>query len=144
MIHTVIPAVFLGLFVLLPSLAGAAEWRCRNSDMEITCISGKCSPSDGFTPMDVTFSDKGAMSICAYSGCWEGKGKLLTSGDHLLLSGHKLQWTGTIPETGDFLIALDKSSGIATINGCGFAMPLACRHGIAGKVLPSENKITKE
>lgn len=123
------------LLVLLPVVACATEWRCRNNDMEITCTSEKCltSTSDGFTPMDVSFNDRGSMNICAYSGCWEGKGKVLKSENHIFLSGHKLSWSGTTHGSGDFMIALDKGNGIAVINGEGFAMPLICNSGSTAK-----------
>lgn len=121
------------LLVLLPVVTYATEWRCRNNDMQITCTSEKCSTSDSFTPMDVNFNDRGSMSICAYSGCWEGKGKVLKSEDHILLSGHKLIWSGATHGSGDFMIALDKDNRIAVINGGGFAMPLICNSGSTAK-----------
>lgn len=77
--------------------------------------------------MQVAFDERGAMNICAYSGCWEGKGKVFKSGNHLLLSGHKLGWSSAAHEGGDFMIALDKSHSVAVINGEGFAMPLICK-----------------
>ena len=115
------------ILFLMPAFASATDWDCRNNDMEITCTTDKCAATGGFTPMDISVSDSGSMTICAYSGCWEGKGKVLKSGNHLLLSGHKLDWSGTTPGSGDFMIALDKSTGIAVINGKGFAMPLICK-----------------
>lgn len=115
------------ILFLMPAFASATDWDCRNNDMEITCAKGKCAASEGFTTMSIGVSDSGSMTICAYSGCWEGKGKVLKSGNHLLLSGHKLGWSGTTLGSGDFMIALDKSTGIAVINGEGFAMPLICK-----------------
>lgn len=97
--------------------------------MEITCTSQKCKASAGFTPMSVAFDDRGFMAICAYSGCWEGMGRIMRSGDHALLSGHGLRWSGTDRGTGDFMIALDRNTRVAVINGSGFAMPLLCEPG---------------
>jgi hypothetical protein len=129
-----------GVFLfLMPAFAFASGWDCRNNDMEITCASEKCAASSDFTPMDIGFNDHGSMTICAYSGCWEGKGKVFKSGDHILISGHKLGWHGTTHGSGDFMIALDKSTGIAVINGEGIAMPLICNPGNMGK-LPRASK----
>jgi len=114
-------------FILIPALASATTWVCHNKDMEITCTPEKCTSSGGFTPMNISFSDHGSMTICAYSGCWEGKGTVLISGNHILISGHKLDWRGATHGSDDFMVALDESTGIAVVNGDGFAMPLICR-----------------
>ncbi len=128
------------ILLLMPAFAFAADWSCRKNDLEITCTSGKCTKSDAFTPISVDFNDHGSINICAYSGCWEGKGKVLKSENHLLLSGHKLAWSGTTNDSGDFMIALDSSSGIAVIDGVGFAMPLICNSGKNTARPPSESK----
>lgn len=57
--------------------ARATDFNCRNLEAEISCANGACTVtvpggSDGFTPMGLT--RRGAtLSICAYSGCWEGR-----------------------------------------------------------------------
>lgn len=62
------------LLTLLASPAAARDFTCSNPDAEISCSAGKCefkTASDGFTPMSL--SRRGStLSICAYSGCWEG------------------------------------------------------------------------
>ena len=65
------------IFSVFFGTAYAESWQCRN-DLEIRCVEGKCSAEtkSGFTPMSVSFSDNGKMSVCAYSGCWEGTGKV--------------------------------------------------------------------
>lgn len=123
-IRTIIGIVFL----LLPALALASDWHCRNRDMEIQCGSGRCkaSPADEFTPFDIRIKTDGSMDICAYSGCWIGKGKMVRSGKHIMVSGHKLNWTGTNPGSADFIVAIDQSDNVGFIKGEGFAMPIIC------------------
>lgn len=73
-----------------PATEGAPTktWQCSN-DLEVRCGDGKCEAAgDGeFTPMSVTVSDSGAMSVCTYTGCWEGTGELVRSAEFLVLIG---------------------------------------------------------
>jgi hypothetical protein len=114
------------VFLLLPTLALSTEWNCRNQDMEISCRQEKCEASETFTPVDVSVSDLGFMTVCAYSGCWEGKGKVLKSGAHVLVSGNQLKWSGSFSNPANFIIGLDKSDNVAVIKGANLAMPLIC------------------
>jgi hypothetical protein len=119
--------LFLGVTLLLLSTqVFSASWSCRNNDLEIHCDSNKCVASDNFTPFDISVNTNGALSICAYSGCWEGKGKVLASGKHVLISAKKLKWTGTTANSVDFMVAVDTSDNIGFVKGEGFAMPTNC------------------
>ncbi|QLQ33727.1 MAG: hypothetical protein HZT40_21325 [Candidatus Thiothrix singaporensis] len=112
---------------LLSTQAFAATWNCRNNDMEIHCDANKCEISDGFTPFDISLNTaNGALSICAYSGCWEGQGKVMKAGQHILASGTKLKWTGSNPNSADFIVAVDTNDKVGFIKGAGFAMPTRC------------------
>jgi len=104
----------------------SSRWNCRNNDLEIRCSSSKCETSDGFTPFHISINDNGALSICAYSGCWEGKGKVVKSGKHIFLSGTKLKWTGTNSSNADFIVAVDTSDKVGFVKGEGVAMPITC------------------
>jgi hypothetical protein len=114
------------MLALLSTEVFSSEWNCHNKDLEIHCDANKCEASDGFTPFDISVSTNGLMSICAYSGCWEGKGKVLKSGGHILVSGNKLKWTGNTPSSANFMVALDTMDKIGFIKGEGFAMPIIC------------------
>lgn len=118
--------IFIVIAILLPLVAEASGWSCKNNDMEISCNQGKCEVTEDFTPINVDFDEHGSLDICAFSGCWKGKGKVLQSENHLLISGHKLKWIGTVPAKGAFMIAFDKKNNIAVINGETFAMPVVC------------------
>lgn len=118
--------IAVNLVLLTTTQSFATTWNCRNSDMEIHCNSDKCEVSDGFTPFDITINTNGTLSICAYSGCWEGQGKVLEAGEHILVSGTNLKWTGTNPNNADFIVAVDTSDKVGFVKGAGFAMPTRC------------------
>lgn len=121
-----LPSKICAVFLALPALAFSAEWNCRNKDLEVSCTQEKCVAAREFTPVDVSLSDLGFVTICAYSGCWEGKGKRLKSGSHLIISASKLRWGGASPNPANFIIALDRADKVAVIKGASFAMPLIC------------------
>ena len=114
-------------------LSAAAEpqsWQCRN-DLEVRCDAERCEAEtgDGFTPMSVSVDDSGAMSVCAYSGCWEGAGEVLRSGQFLVLVGHDLEFS-TSPDpksAADIVVAIDREDGVATLKVGEFAHPLLCQ-----------------
>jgi hypothetical protein len=122
-------ALVFVLFGASSFAAHAAGWNCRNNDLEIRCADGKCEAQrEGeFTPFAVSFERSGrSLSVCAYSGCWEGKSRALKSGTHLLLSGRGLKWSGTTPDSADFMVAIDTRDRIGFVQGEGFAMPMTC------------------
>jgi hypothetical protein len=130
----------LRLILLLTALCSSAyaeSWQCRN-DLEVRCADGKCETQkpDGFTPMSVSFNDSGTISVCAYSGCWEGTGKVFNSGKFLMLTGSNLRFS-TAPspsKTGkDISITLDRNDNVANLKAGEFAHPLICKKS-AGKL----------
>jgi hypothetical protein len=115
-----------------PDRAGES-WQCGN-DLEVRCSKGECAAEaeDGFTPMSVHVDDAGGISVCAYSGCWEGKGTVVRDRMFLVLIGHDLPFStapeGT-PSTADVAIVVDRTDGVATLKVGAFAHPLLCRSG---------------
>lgn len=120
----------LGLALgLLPSLAGATpagQVSCRNAELEISCGQGKCTAAESFTPMAVTLGMQGRLSVCAYSGCWEGRARMRREGRFRIFTGIALEWTGTTPGRADFAVIFDTSDRVAILKGAGFAHPLVC------------------
>lgn len=114
------------ILTLISTHSFSASWNCRNHDLEIRCSSNKCETSDGFTPFDISINTGGSLSICAYSGCWAGKGKVLKTGKYILMSSAKLKWTGDNSSTADFIVAVDTSDKVGFVKGEGFAMPTTC------------------
>lgn len=107
------------------------SWECRN-DLEVSCSQGKCSAETegGFTPMSVSASGSGALSVCAYSGCWEGKAKVHQDETFLILVGHALPFS-TAPDdksaNADVALVVDRGEGVATLKVGAFALPLLCQ-----------------
>lgn len=109
---------------------GTASWQCTN-DLEVRCGGGTCEveTADAFTPMSVTVDDSGAISVCAYSGCWEGTGEVFESGEFLVLAGQDLEFStsrDSPSSRADIAIAIDRADGVATLKAAEFAHPLLC------------------
>ena len=109
------------------------SWQCRN-DLEIRCSAGNCEAEreGDFTPVSVTFDAAGAMRVCAYSGCWEGNGTVVKSGDFVILTGQNLTFS-TAPESAEMkesiVITLDRADRVAVLKAGAFAHPLLCEQG---------------
>ncbi len=119
-----------GLIFIL-SIFGLASietesWQCRN-DVEVHCAEGKCDAkkSGEFTPMSVSFDGLGKMSVCAYTGCWEGVGKVSSSDNFMILNGQNLKFS-TSDMKQNIAIILDKTDNVATLKAGSFAQPLVC------------------
>lgn len=55
------------------SPAQAHDFSCRNEAAEVRCGGGKCEvETESFTPMQLTRVGL-VVTLCAYSGCWEGR-----------------------------------------------------------------------
>lgn len=106
------------------------NWRCRN-DLEVRCAEGACEAETegGFTPMAVHADDSGAMSVCAYTGCWEGTGEVYQGKRFLVWVGYDLEFsTSPGPESkADIALVIDRADGVATIKAGEFAHPLRCK-----------------
>lgn len=122
------PIVLIALTLFATSaLANADSWSCRNNDLEIQCDQeNQCSVSESFTPVAINI-DKSSMSICAYSGCWEGAVKItqLSKHNHVFF-GKDLQWTGSKENRAEFVVVIDTQERLGIIKGGSFAMPVAC------------------
>lgn len=118
--------IFLTIFAVM---AQAESWNCRN-DLEITCDSEKCEAEikDGFTPMAVSVdNNSGSMSVCAYTGCWEGIGKVFNSENFTIITGHNLKFSSAQDSEGiDIVIVIDRHDNIGIIKAGAFAQPLIC------------------
>lgn len=120
-------AFILALGPLGLAAGDALAFSCRNEHVEVTCTWDGCKASESFTPMEVHVSSEGLMEICAYSGCWRGQANQRVSSNRwLLLAAERMQWLGSGGGEGAFALTLDRETGIATLNGEGFAQPMLC------------------
>ncbi len=106
------------------------SWQCRN-DLEVRCDEEACTaePGDGFTPMSVTVNASGGLSACAYSGCWEGLGRVFRDEPYLVVIGRDLEFStapGNESARQDVLVAIDRTDSVAIVKAGEFAHPLRC------------------
>ena len=77
----------------------------------------------------------GGLSVCAYSGCWEGTGEVLRAEKFLVLVGHDLEFStsrGSESSGADIVMAIDRADGVAALKAGEFAHPLLCKNlGVA-------------
>src|SRR5215207_9657992 len=115
-----------GILFCLASTQPALAWECRNVQLEITCARGKCERSNSFTPMHVSVSERGQVSACAYSGCWNGRAATLQRSARYLYVSGSFRWTGTTGEKEDLAVVIDRKLATASFLGAGFANPMTC------------------
>jgi hypothetical protein len=113
----------------LAASAGAAEWRCSNN-FESQCLAGACSVETvqgSFTPLDIRFDDTGYVEVCAYSGCWRGKGKVIARAPFLTLVGEDVPWSMPAPnDSVNIVISLNAKERVGTLQAGGFVQPFSC------------------
>ena len=122
----IIAAFFAATTVNAPPPEG---WRCRNT-VEVQCHDNNCTalPQDETTPLDVAFTTTGAFIVCAYTGCWEGDGKIAATDPFLVITQKEAPWSDPFnPENAqDILITYHRADNIAVVKAGGFVIPLAC------------------
>ena len=126
MIKVMIPLFF---YSISSFVWATSTWNCRNLSAEITCNQKQCEINqDGFTPFDISTNAKNELTVCAYSGCWEGKATAFNTKNYLVLAGHALQWSHDAKQTpAQFLLNIDTRTKVGFLQGEGFAMPLQCQ-----------------
>jgi len=105
-------------------------WNCRNQ-IEVWCAADGCAarPPDEFTPMDVTVGTDGEISVCAYSGCWQGAADVVRKSGRTLWTAESLQFStqpGADGSTATVLIM--EKDGVGFVRVGGLATPVLCQH----------------
>lgn len=125
------PVLNILVVAWLCGTAHAEVWSCRN-DLEVQCASDSCSAETeqgNFTPMSLAFSSSGSFSLCAYSGCWDAEGTVVSTAPFLVIAQARAEWSDPSSRgerDADVLIAFDTRDRIALIKAGGFATPLHC------------------
>lgn len=112
----------------IPFWVSAQGWRCFN-DIEVRCYDAHCLAfdNDDFTPLSVDFDESGKLSVCAYSGCWQGRGHILSAQPYFVIFAEDLKWNNPYAEnTENVLISLNRKSNIAILQVDFFNQPLIC------------------
>lgn len=110
--------------------AFAEDWTCHNKDTEIACDAKACkvSPPGDFTPTELNVNTNGAISYCAYSGCWNGQASgTLKVGDFFTAVGLQLPWSGPMSKPGNISATINTKTRIAVVLAQGFAHPMTCK-----------------
>jgi hypothetical protein len=124
--------LILVVTALLSNVGRADVWNCRN-DIEVQCTRASCgaeSEEGGFTPMSLAFSSTGSFSLCAYSGCWEADGAVVSTAPFLIITQEKAEWSDPSSNgerDADVMIALDLQDQTAIIKAAGFVTPFHCQ-----------------
>lgn len=105
----------------------AAEWNCRNTDLEVSCNAVKCEVAKNHTPKDVYVSPS-KISVCAYTGCWEGVPSATTiSGTFEIFTGMALPFSTDPDSLANVSVTVNRTSKVAMILVEGrFASPAIC------------------
>lgn len=129
--------------MLLPQAALAIEpgLSCSEMSLQIQCSDGTCTAEKDFTPMAINLHGKD-LSICAYSGCWEGEAVIHQDEIGFAVLGKNLAWNGDAANKANFQLAISLPSLEGMVLGEGFASPLQCEMGKTGGDL--ENPTVKE
>lgn len=122
------PPLSLVALAVLSQISFAKTWNCRNTDFEIRCDAKSCEAEKDFSPVIVSVADNNSVDVCAYSGCWGGKGVVSRKGGHVLVSAAGLKWTSNPKSTASFMIGIDTADQVGFVKGGGFAMPLHCKY----------------
>ena len=104
-------------------------WDCAN-DVEVWCTVDSCAaqPEGAMTPMSITAKRDGSFSVCAYTGCWEGKTDLVEARGRLLWAADGAPFS-TKPEGGfeaDVTLMIIEKEGVGFVRAGGLASPLLC------------------
>ena len=105
------------------------QWACSN-DVEVWCAVDGCAarPEGETTPMAISARRDGEFSVCAYSGCWEGKAKVADLGGRLLWAADGVPFSSQ-PDGGfgaDVSLLIIEGEGVGFVRVGGIASPLLC------------------
>lgn len=108
------------------------SWNCRNQ-IEVWCAADGCAatPPDAFTPMDVWASADGDLSVCAYSGCWQGKAAASAAAGRLVWAGDALPFVSSLEgAAGDVTLLILAADGVGFVRAGGIATPVLCARSV--------------
>jgi len=109
---------------------GSWAWSCRATH-DIQCSEGDCEIAEdqGIVPIDSYFDASGKVSMCVYSGCWEGDGQIQTSKQFHSVRGENLPWSSPdIDDYMDVFVSVDVGRGVGVALAGPFAVPMICEN----------------
>ena len=113
-----------------PVKAQGEAWNCRNQ-VEVWCAADGCAarPPDEFTPMDVSVASSGDVSICAYTGCWQGLADVARTNGRTLWTAEVLKFSTQPGAEGTAAtVLIIEKDGVGFVRVGGLATPVLCEH----------------
>jgi hypothetical protein len=108
-------------------------WTCRNQ-VEVWCAADGCAAAnpEEFTPMDISADASGALSVCAYTGCWAGKAKVARAEGRWLWAGDGFDFsTSQQGEKTDVTLMIVARDGVGFVRAGSLATPVLCTRAAA-------------
>jgi hypothetical protein len=123
------------LMLLLAALVSSSKsevppdiWDCAN-DVEVWCSVDGCAaqPEGESTPMSISARRSGEFSVCAYTGCWEGKTEVADVAGRLVWAADSAAFS-TNPDGffADITLLIIEKDGAGFVRAGGIASPLLC------------------
>lgn len=104
------------------------QWVCAN-DIEVWCTVDSCAakPEDEATPMAIAARADGQFSVCAYTGCWEGKTSMTNANGRLVWAADGVPFSTNEAATADISLMIVARDGVGFVRVGAIASPLLCR-----------------
>ncbi len=122
--------IWAASLMFVSQLSRAEDWTC-GPDLEVQCTAESCAVSEdqGVIRIYLSFESDGNFLLCAYSGCWEGKGKVVSSSPFLVITKKQIDWSDPnqrVEGREDVLIAFSPSDKVVMVKAGPIAMPMRC------------------
>lgn len=104
------------------------RWLCAN-DIEIWCTVDSCAakPEEETTPLAVEARADGRFSVCAYTGCWEGRSEMVDADGRLVWTGDSVAFSTNDAASADISLMIIRKDGVGFVRAGALASPLLCR-----------------
>ncbi len=112
-----------------PSEIPPDAWSCSN-DIEVWCTVDSCAAksADETTPMAIAARRTGEISVCAYTGCWEGEAEVTDNQGRISWAANGLAFSSN-PQggfTADVSLFIIEKDGVGFVRVGGIASPVLC------------------
>ena len=104
------------------------RWRCANQ-VEVWCTVDSCSAKreSETTPMGVEAFADGRFSVCAYTGCWEGKATMRAADGRVFWAANDVAFSSNDAASADVSIFIVQKEGVGFVRVGALATPMLCR-----------------
>jgi len=105
------------------------DWTCANQ-IEVWCSADGCAATSAeeSTPLSISASSDGRLSVCAYSGCWEGLAAFSRIDGRRLWTARALPFTSGLGASDVTLLI--EADGVGFVRAGGLATPALCSRTI--------------